>query len=121
MIYHIEAAGLWQQALLAGEYVPESYESSGFIHCAALEQVTDVAEKHYHGVHGLVLLCISQKLLEAETLWEPTDGLYYPHIYGPLNPSAVAAAVPFPCDEDGTFRLPTNMPEDTDDSPETDI
>ena len=121
MIYHIETEELWQQALLAGEYVPESYESDGFIHCSAVEQITDVADKHYHGIHGLVLLCISQKLLDAETLWEPSDGgLYYPHIYGPLNTSAVAAALPFPCNSDGTFRLPANMPEDTDDCPAAD-
>ena len=121
MIYHIEAEDLWQQALLAGEYVPESLGSDGFIHCSALEQVADVANKHYRDIHGLVLLCISQKLLDAETLWEPTDGLYYPHIYGPLNTSAVVAAVPFPCDVDGTFQLPANVPEDTNDFPETDI
>jgi uncharacterized protein (DUF952 family) len=115
MIYHIETEDLWQQALLTGTYVPASYEKDGFIHCAALDQVTDVADRHYHGRHGLLLLCISQKLLEAETLWEPSDGLYYPHIYGSLNTSAVVAAVPFPCERDGTFQLPADMPEDTDD------
>ena len=120
MIYHIETEELWQRALLDGEYVPESYESDGFIHCSALEQVTDVANRHYHDDHGLVLLCISQKLLDAETLWEPFDGLYYPHIYGPLNISAVVAAVPFPCERNGTFHLPPNMHEDTDDVPEAD-
>jgi uncharacterized protein (DUF952 family) len=120
MIYHIETEDLWQQALPSGTYVPASYENNGFIHCAALEQVTNVADRHYLGRHGLLLLCISQKLLEAETLWEPSDGLYYPHIYGPLNTSAVVAAVLFPCDGDGTFRLPTNMPEDADDFPAAD-
>jgi uncharacterized protein (DUF952 family) len=117
MIYHIETEDLWREALFAGQYLPGSFESDGFIHCAALEQVTDVADRHYHGRTGLLLLCISQKLLDAETLWEPSDGLYYPHIYGPLNVSAVAAAVPFPCEGDGTFHLPADMPENTDDFP----
>jgi len=121
VIYHIETEDLWQQALLLETYIPASYENDGFIHCAALTQVTDVANKHYRGRNDLLLLCISQKLLGAETLWEPSDGgLYYPHIYGPLNTSAVAAALPFPCNSDGTFRLPANMPEDTDDFPATD-
>jgi uncharacterized protein (DUF952 family) len=117
MIYHIETEDLWQQALPSGACVPESYENDGFIHCAALKQVTDVADRHYHGRRGLLLLCISQKLLEAETLWEPSDGLYYPHIYGPLNMSAVVAALPFSCNGDGMFHLPADMPEDTDDLP----
>lgn len=120
MIYHIETEGRWRQALLDGEYVPENFESDGFIHCSALEQIAGVANKHYHGSHGLVLLCISQKLLDAEMLWEPTDGLYYPHIFGSLNISAVVATIPFLCEDDGTFRLPANMPEDTDDFPATD-
>lgn len=116
MIYRIETEDRWQQALLAGEYIPEHYEKDGFIHCSALEEITDVANRHYRGMQDLVLLCVSQKLLDAETLWEPSDGLYYPHIYGPLNVSAVLAVVPFPCSSDGTFQLPLEMPEDTDDS-----
>lgn len=121
VIYHIETEDLWQQALLSETYIPASYENDGFIHCVALEQVADVANKHYHGRNDLLLLCISQKLLEAETLWEPSDGgLYYPHIYGPLNVSAVVAAVPFPCDGDGTFYLPADLPEDADDCPAAD-
>ena len=120
MIYHIETEDLWRQALLDGEYLPENFESDGFIHCAALDQVTDVADKHYHGSNDLLLLCISQKLLNAETLWELSDGLYYPHIYGSLNLSAVTAALPLRCDSDGTFRLPADLPEDTDDIPEAD-
>jgi len=99
---------------------PRKLRERGFIHCAALKQITDVADSHYHGSHDLLLLCISQKLLEAETLWEPSDELYYPHIYGPLNTSAVAAAVPFPCNSDGTFQLPADIPEDTDDFPTAD-
>ena len=120
MIYHIETEDLWQQALPSGTYVPASYENDGFIHCAPLEQVADIANKHYRGEHDLLLLCISQKLLEAETLWEPSDGLYYPHIYGPLNVSDVVAVVPFPCDGDGTFYLPADLPEDADDCPAAD-
>jgi len=40
------------------------------------------------------------------------EGLYYPHIYGPLNLSAVTAVVPFPCGSDGTFALPPDVPDD---------
>src|SRR5450759_407591 len=63
VIYHIETEDLWQQALLLETYIPASYENDGFIHCAALAQVTDVANKHYRGRNDLLLLCISQKLL----------------------------------------------------------
>ena len=122
MIYHIETEDLWQQALLAGEYVPESSREATASSTVQHWNRSRTSQTGITGTcHGLLLLCISQKLLDAETLWEPSDGLYYPHIYGPLNTSAVVAAVPFPCDDDGTFQLPANMPEDTDDLPETDL
>ena len=110
MMYRIETQERWQQALQQGEYVPDTFGEDGFIHCSALEEVVDVANNLYRGTQGLVLLCISQQLLQAETLWEPTEGLYYPHIYGPLNLSAVTAVVPFPCKADGTFTLPPDIP-----------
>ena len=112
MIYRIETQECWQQALQEGEYLPATFEEDGFIHCSALEQVVDVANNLYHGQQGLVLLCISQRLLQSETLWELAEGLYYPHIYGPLNLSAVTAVVPFPCGSDGTFALPPDVPEE---------
>ena len=112
MIYRIETQERWQQAFQEGEYVPDTFEEDGFIHCSALEQIVDVANNLYRGTRDLVLLCISQQLLEAETLWEPAEGLYYPHIYGPLNLSAVTAVVPFPCGTDGTFALPPDLPEE---------
>jgi uncharacterized protein (DUF952 family) len=92
MIYRIETEEAWQQALPSGAYLPEDYDAEGFIHCSALEQVVDVAGRVHHGEKGLMLLCISQRALRAETQWEPSDGLYYPYIYGPVNASAVVAA-----------------------------
>jgi uncharacterized protein (DUF952 family) len=58
MIYHIETEDLWQQALPSGTYSPASYENNGFIHCASLEQITDVADSHYHGRRSSVLAAI---------------------------------------------------------------
>lgn len=120
MIYRIDTEEAWQQALPAGMYLPADYDTEGFIHCSALEQVVDVADRVHHGENGLVLLCISQRALTAETRWELSDGLYYPHIYGLLNTSAVVAALPFPCREDGTFALPPAMPDDSMDAPGAD-
>lgn len=112
MIYRIESEEAWQQAIPSGVYIPADFASEGFIHCSALEQVVDVAGRVHRGEQGLVLLCISQKALKTELRWEPSRGLYYPHIYGPLNTSAVVAVLPFPCGADGTFVLPTGMPDD---------
>jgi len=120
MIYRIETDEAWQQAATSGTYLPGDYDTEGFIHCSALEQIADTADKHYHGQQGLVLLCISQGALMAETRWELSGGLYYPHVYGPVNVSAVVAVLPFPCKRDGTFALPAGVPDDSDDLPHAD-
>lgn len=120
MIYRIETEEAWQQAVPSGTYLPDDYESEGFIHCSALEEIVDVADRVHHGEKGLVLLCISQRALMAETRWELSGGLYYPHVYGPVNASAVVAVLPFPCSPDGTFALPAGMPDDSDDLPQAD-
>ncbi len=120
MIYRIETAEKWRQALALEEYLPDDYDTEGFIHCSALEQVTGVANALYGGQKDLVLLCISQKALLSKTRWEPTEGLYYPHIYGPLNTTAVVAVIPFPCGKDGMFVLPAGMPDEGMDMPGAD-
>ncbi len=119
MIYRIESRENWEAALPAGKFVPGDYGGEGFTHCSALDQVEGVAKHLYRGEQGLVLLCISQKLLHSEVRWEPADdGLYYPHVYGPIDVSAVVAVIPFPCSADGTFALPPGMPDDSRDLPE---
>ena len=120
MIYRIETEEAWQREAASETYLPDDYASEGFIHCSALEEIVDVANRVHHGKQGLVLLCISQRALRAETRWELSGGLYYPHIYGPLNRSAVVAVLPFPCGRDGTFALPSGMPDDSDDLPRAD-
>lgn len=120
MIYRIEHSAQWQEACTAGAYPADgNFDGDGFIHCSARDQIEAVAERLHHGEQGLVLLCISQKLLRSEVRWElADDGLYYPHIYGLLAPEAVVVTLPFPCDPDGTFRLPAEMPDDASDLPE---
>lgn len=116
MIYRTEHAAVWQQACVTGMYPPDgNFDGEGFIHCSALEQIESAADRFHHGEHDLVLLCISQQLLHCEVHWEiADDGLYYPHVYGVLTPDAVVAVLPFPCGSDGTFQLPSGMPDDTD-------
>ena len=40
---------------------------------------------------------------------DPGVGNLFPHIYGPINISAVLKAVDFPANEDGSFTLPDEI------------
>jgi uncharacterized protein (DUF952 family) len=113
MIYRIEHEATWRRARPTGTYVPDDFETEGFIHCSAMDEIAGVADAVYHGQADLVLLCIRQDLLTSEVRWEDSGGRSYPHIYGPLNVAAVCAVVPFPCRPDGSFAVPADIPEET--------
>lgn len=108
MILHITWSDEWQQAKAKGKYLSKTLAADGFIHCSAPEQVIGVADDLFRGQHGLVLLCIDEKKLQAEVRWEDLYdcGKDYPHVYGPINLDAVSQIMDFPPTDDGTFRLP---------------
>ncbi len=118
MILHITSRTEWEEALRKGEYNAPSLESEGFIHCSTLRQATDTAGIFFKGTRGLVLLCIDEGRLTAECRYEnptggaqhdPGAGALFPHVYGPINISAVTAVADFPPNEDGSFSLPREL------------
>ena len=84
MIYHIASAADWEQGKRNGEYTTStrgrSLAEQGFIHCSDAAQVA----QHDH---------------------VPGEQAPYPHIYGPLNPDAVTAVLPFRPGPDGAFTF----------------
>ncbi|MDQ2807978.1 MAG: DUF952 domain-containing protein [Chloroflexota bacterium] len=115
--YHIIDRAAWQQAQAAGTYRPESLTSEGFIHCSYAAQILLPANAFYRGRPNLVLLEIDPAQVQAELRHDPVEvvrnGLpaqeAFPHIYGPLNPTAVVRTISFPPDADGGFRLPEEI------------
>jgi uncharacterized protein (DUF952 family) len=107
-IYHITPREEWERARASGSYQADSLHSEGFIHCSTGEQVIATANRFYRGKSGLVLLAIETDRLSAPLKFENLEGgpILFPHIYGPLNLDAVAAAIPFPPQPDGTFQFP---------------
>jgi uncharacterized protein (DUF952 family) len=101
LIYHLAAAADWERAREEGEYrlstLGMTLEEVGFIHCSRAGQVAGVAERYYRGQTGLVLLEIDEDLVGPEVRYETAPGTEerFPHIYGPLNTTAVVTAQPF--------------------------
>ena len=118
MILHITTKKAWEKALIEGEYTTPSLKSEGFIHCSTVTQTADTANIFCKGQKGLALLCIDENKLKSECKFEgpiggprrdPSIGTLYPHIYGPINISAVIKIVDFPVNEDGLFTLPKEL------------
>ena len=118
MILHITTHKEWEKALLKGNYTSPSLKSEGFIHCSTLKQTIDTANIFFKGQTGLALLCIDESKLQSECKYEdpawggqhdPSVGKLFPHIYGPINISAVIKVVDFPSNENGSFILPLEL------------
>ena len=64
----------------------------------------------FRGQHGLVLLVIDPGRVIPSIRYEDAgNGTLYPHIYGPLNVSAVTGIEPFEPTVDGKFQLPARF------------
>jgi uncharacterized protein (DUF952 family) len=115
LILHITSKAEWRAAQTRGEYRAASLESEGFIHASTSKQVLAVANAFYRGQNDLVLLVIDESLVTPEVRWEapsgsPAAGIspadLFPHIYGPLNPTAVVRVLDFEPDPVKGFTLP---------------
>jgi uncharacterized protein (DUF952 family) len=96
LIYHITSKAIWDKAVQQGFYEAPSLQEEGFIHCSQENQVAGVLERYYSGQYDLVKLVIETDLLESRFVfeWSPSTADTFPHIYGPLNLSAVKEVIP---------------------------
>jgi uncharacterized protein (DUF952 family) len=99
-IFHIATAADWRRTLESGSYttstVGRTLEEEGFIHASRRDQVQGVFDRYYAGLgQDLVLLTIDPtRLAGAEVRVEAVGDDSYPHVYGPINRSAVVDVVP---------------------------
>ncbi|MGY6501962.1 MAG: DUF952 domain-containing protein [Acidimicrobiales bacterium] len=113
MIFHIARASDWDDAVRTGHYamstVDRTLDEEGFIHASFRPQLEGVVDRHYGDVDGpLVLLAIDPERLTSELRVEAPPGRDegYPHIYGPLNATAVVESTPMARDESGRLIVP---------------
>ena len=88
-VFHIAEPDAWEAR--TDSYVPDAYETEGFIHCSTADQLPGVVATFYAGRNDLVLLTIETAslgdLVVFEDLYEM--GEEFPHIYGPLPVSSI--------------------------------
>lgn len=116
IILHITNRKVWESAVPSGYYKPTSLDSDGFIHCSTIEQTVDTANHFFAGQRDLILLCIDKNKTKSEVKYEAPACVgdqritsLFPHIYGPLNVSAVVKVVKFVTDKEGKFVLPAEI------------
>lgn len=102
-IFHIATAADWTTAKRSGSYqtstLGRTLAEEGFIHASRREQVAGTFHAFYAEVREpLVLLAIETDRLDVPWREDEVDGATYPHIYGPLNRSAVVDVQPLNSD-----------------------
>jgi uncharacterized protein (DUF952 family) len=98
VIYHLAELAHWEQARRDGAYtrstIGRSLDDEGFVHAASAEQWPGVRERFYAAVpEPLVLLHIDEARLTSPLRLEvgdPATGETFPHVYGPIDLTAVA-------------------------------
>jgi uncharacterized protein (DUF952 family) len=92
-IYHITTQAEWDAASRSGIYEAAALKNEGFIHCSQEEQIPGVLERYFKGKTNLVKLVIDTDKLTSRWLyeWSPSIADTFPHIYGPINTTAVVA------------------------------
>ena len=105
IIYHLTQKAAWEEARLAQEYRAVSLAEEGFIHCSQDEpQLLRVANRLFSGHTDLLVLDVETSRLASPLKREASrSGEIYPHIYGPLNTSAVLRVRSLPPDSNGKF------------------
>lgn len=103
IIYKIEDAQTWAQALRNGHYLGSPLDlKDGFIHLSTPQHVRETAQKYMAGQEGLVLIGVDASKIGETLVWEEArGGVLFPHIYGPLPLDAVLSTQAMPLGPDG--------------------
>lgn len=112
-LFHLALGRDWDAALAGAGYrastLGRSVDEEGFTHCAHAHQVAGVARRFYADItEALVLLEIDPSLLTSQVVEEVPSGATeaFPHVYGPIDVTAVVAAHEVVRGTDGELVLP---------------
>lgn len=102
--YHLTIQSEWDAQKNGESYVPGAYKADGFIHCTnGLDLLTQVANMFYKdSPDERTILVLDVSKIESEVRYDD-ENEQFPHIYGPLNVSAVIGELGVERAEDGTF------------------
>jgi uncharacterized protein (DUF952 family) len=108
IIYKICPVLLWREAEKAGFFKGAPIDiQDGYLHFSTEKQVRETAAKHFAGRDDLLLIAIDADSLGMALRYEPSrGGDLFPHLYAPLDLSAVLWVKPLPLGADGHHIFP---------------
>ena len=107
IIYKISTKALWREAENTGVFTGAPVDvADGFVHFSTAEQVKETAARHFAGQSDLLLVAIDDRKLGPALKYEPSRGALFPHLYAPLDLSAVVWVKSLPLGADGAHEFP---------------
>jgi uncharacterized protein (DUF952 family) len=102
--FHLARRDEWEAQRHTSGYRPSAFFVEGFVHCTdGLDLLLTPANAYFAGEAGpFVALEIDLSRVAAMVRYDAAPPIY-PHIYGPIEPSAVVATYLAERDPDGTF------------------
>jgi uncharacterized protein (DUF952 family) len=102
---HLCPVPVWENQRHADDYLPEAYQTDGFVHCTdGDDRVVEVANRFYRDdPRPFVVLSVDLDVNGERWIYEDPDQVF-PHIYGPIHPRAVVTVRPVRRAADGAFQ-----------------
>ena len=110
-IYKVIDQAQWETAKAAGVFAGAAIDlQDGYIHFSTAEQVVETVRKHFAGQANLLLLSVDAETFGDDLKWEVSrNEQLFPHLYGTLDPAAVALEEPLPIGGDGLHQFPARF------------
>lgn len=110
-IYKICPRAMWVEAQKTGVFEGAPVDlQDGYIHFSTAEQVRETAAKHFAGQDDLLLVSVDDERLGDALKYEISrGGKEFPHLYAPLDLSAVVETIPLPLGDDGQHQFPEGL------------
>lgn len=108
IIYKIAPRAQWADAEAAGVFEGAPIDlADGFIHFSTAAQAKETAAKHFAGQADLLLIAVDTAKLGTALKYEVSrGGALFPHLYAPLELSAVVWVKDLPLGPDGAHEFP---------------
>ena len=108
IVYKIATRDEWAAAEETGVFAGAPVDLvDGFIHFSTAAQVGETAAKHFAGRDDLKLVAVDAARLGDALTWEVSrGGALFPHLYAPLDLSAVLWVKDLPLGGDGLHQFP---------------
>ena len=107
---HLVPEEVWLARDPRVSYAPEGWEQGGFVHCTDGDAAMVEVANRFYALDSRSFLVLTVDLDRTGSPWRFDDlGHRYPHVYGPIDPSAILETRRLRRDRDGRFLAITTL------------